>query len=449
MDMLFSFLLKRYNSQDQELILKARFVLITTLVTILALILAMMNTSLFSGMDRTLILIEASGFFIMIGALVFLIKGRFVFAVHTLFVAGFATSWLVLFYGSFFSDITRLDTIVFVIGLMAAMPLLFFQSRTPMILYFVINLVIFFGFVYHLNLTTDLASNELMDYLLDNTIAMVFVFTLAFNLFTIYRRVLNSMQKELAERQKAEKALEELRMLLSNTINSMPSAIIGVDSEFKVILWNDEAAALTGRDPAAAENLSLLDIVPQLAEFKGKIQQVMTDHIVSKNFKTTLVFPPNQQTLDMTIYPLPKFDLGGAVIRLDDAFERVHLEEMMVQSEKMISLGGLATGMAHELNNPLAGMIQSTQVIKNRLINPMPANENAARALGLSMDKLRAYVEDRDILRLLSHVNDAGKQAAKIVENMLGFAQKNYSAMESHEYGKSYGTSHHPCPKRF
>lgn len=433
MNTLFSFLLKRYHSQDQELILKARFVLITTLVTILALILAMVYSIWLSGMDPTLITIEASGFFIMIGALLFLIKGRFIFAVHTLFIAGFATSWLVLFYGGFFSQITRLDTIVFVIGLMAAMPMLFFQSRTPMILYFVINLVIFFGFVLHLSLTTDLAGNELMDYLLDNTIVMVFVFTVAFNLFAIYRRVLNSMQKELKERQKAEKALEEMRILLSNTINSMPSAIIGVDSAFKVILWNDEAAALTGLDPAAAENLSLLDIVPQLTEFKGKIQQVMTDHIVSKNFKTTLIFPPNQQTLDMTIYPLQKFDVGGAVIRLDDAFERVHLEEMMVQSEKMISMGWLAAGMAHELNNPLAGMIQSTQVIRNRLTKPMPANERVARPLGLSMDTLRTYVENRNILMLLSHVNDAGKQAAKIVDNMLGFVQKNHSGMESHD----------------
>ena len=62
------------------------------------------------------------------------------------------------------------------------------------------------------------------------------------------------------------------------------------------------------------------------------------------------------------------------VIRLDDVTEQVRLEEMMIQSEKMLSVGGLAAGAAHEINNPLAGMMQTASVMRNRLTDlNMPA----------------------------------------------------------------------------
>lgn len=42
-----------------------------------------------------------------------------------------------------------------------------------------------------------------------------------------------------------------------------------------------------------------------------------------------------------------------------DISELKQAQEIMVQSEKMMSVGGIASGMAHEINNPLAGMIQN------------------------------------------------------------------------------------------
>ena len=70
------------------------------------------------------------------------------------------------------------------------------------------------------------------------------------------------------------------------------------------------------------------------------------------------------------------------MIRVDDVTERVRLEEMMIQSEKMLSVGGLAAGMAHEINNPLAGIMQNAAVLENRLFGDLPANEKAAEAAG-------------------------------------------------------------------
>ncbi len=45
----------------------------------------------------------------------------------------------------------------------------------------------------------------------------------------------------------------------------------------------------------------------------------------------------------------------GVVIRIDDITQRLALEEMMVQSEKMLSVGGLAAGMARRNQQPAWG----------------------------------------------------------------------------------------------
>ena len=58
------------------------------------------------------------------------------------------------------------------------------------------------------------------------------------------------------------------------------------------------------------------------------------------------------------------------------------MENMMVQTEKMMSVGGLAAGMAHEINNPLGGMLQSLQNVTRRLSPGLPANEADAAFCG-------------------------------------------------------------------
>ena len=58
--------------------------------------------------------------------------------------------------------------------------------------------------------------------------------------------------------------------------------------------------------------------------------------------------------------------LKGMVVRIDDVTSRIRMEEIMVQTEKMMSVGGLAAGMAHEINNPLGSIIQGAQNLERR-----------------------------------------------------------------------------------
>jgi PAS domain S-box-containing protein len=117
-----------------------------------------------------------------------------------------------------------------------------------------------------------------------------------------------------------------------------------------------------------------------------------------------------------------------------DITETRQARELMIQSEKMMSVGGLAAGMAHEINNPLAGMIQSANVLSNRLSDrTMPANKKAAAAANTTMESVHQFMESRDIPRMLNAITDSGIRIASIVENMLNFARKSDASFSTHD----------------
>uniref|UniRef100_A0A7C4A7Q9 histidine kinase n=1 Tax=Fundidesulfovibrio putealis TaxID=270496 RepID=A0A7C4A7Q9_9BACT len=91
----------------------------------------------------------------------------------------------------------------------------------------------------------------------------------------------------------------------------------------------------------------------------------------------------------------------------------------------MLSVGGLAAGMAHEINNPLASILQALQVVNRRLDPDLPANAGVARELGLDLGLVRQYMEQRGLTDFLRGMHEAGVRAARIVSNMLGFSRKS------------------------
>ncbi|GAA6135136.1 ATP-binding protein [Oceaniserpentilla sp. 4NH20-0058] len=235
---------------------------------------------------------------------------------------------------------------------------------------------------------------------------------------------------EVKVRSRVEHKLTDFQHYLNNIIDSMPSAIIAIDHELKVTQWNKGASQITRitRDDAIYQPLeeSCGFLITHLPEITNSLEKKTINKV------ERISYTINQQTsfLDLTIYPLDDTTHSGAVIRIDDVTQRTQMEDMMIQSEKMMSLGGLAAGMAHEINNPLGAIVQTVQNIRRRLNPSVNKNIEEAQAIGINMDNICKYVESRGIISFLDNIAQAGERASTIVNNMLQFSRQSPKRMQ-------------------
>ena len=215
---------------------------------------------------------------------------------------------------------------------------------------------------------------------------------------------------------------------ITNIIDSMPSILIGVDPDGTITQWNHEAKKHTDLTAEKAVGQPLEKIIPHLANEIERIKKALKSRQKQVYLKKSRHENGEKIYEDVTIYPLIANGVDGAVIRIDDVTDKIRMEEMMIQSEKMLSIGGLAAGMAHEINNPLAGMMQTANVISSLLNIDLPANKAAAEKSETSMDSIRTFMEVLEIPKMLNRIRESGVRAAKIVADMLSFARKSDSS---------------------
>jgi PAS domain S-box-containing protein len=234
--------------------------------------------------------------------------------------------------------------------------------------------------------------------------------------------------RDETERLAAEQGREQLQAYLQDIIDSMPTLIIGVDSHGVVSLWNREAERFTGFNATEALSRPYLEVMPLLQEHADVITHVLEEAqpLESRRFSEA-DSTGDMHHYDLMVYPLSADGLTGAVVRLDEVTNRVQLEEMMVQTEKMMSVGGLAAGMAHEINNPLGGILQACQNVERRTSLELKKNAQVATELGTTIETVHEYLKARGVLDFIAGIRADGSRAAKIVSDMLAYSRRSGS----------------------
>ena len=129
---------------------------------------------------------------------------------------------------------------------------------------------------------------------------------------------------------------------------------------------------------------------------------------------------------------------------LKDTVRKLEMaQNQLVQSEKMASIGLLAAGVAHEINNPIAFITSNLNSLKSyhkdifsvidayaKLSEDKSSELLAPESLKSIHDKLPLDIIKKDIGQILDECRDGLSRVRKIVENLKGFSRTNESQLQ-------------------
>ncbi len=236
-----------------------------------------------------------------------------------------------------------------------------------------------------------------------------------------------ALAEQIARHQETEMLLVATQTYYSNILNSLPSMIIGLDNNSNISLWNTAATAATEIEAEVALHKPVYNLLPGLTAYQLEINNALAENLPTLTEATEFNLGDTQRFVDLSIYPLPK-PQSGAVILIDDVTQRIDVEHLMVQNEKLLSLGEMAAGLAHEINNPLSAVLNNLQNLQRRTSTKLPANQTAAHITGLDLQNLQDYFAERGINQFLINAKEAAERAVAIVNNILNFSHSGQSA---------------------
>ena len=186
---------------------------------------------------------------------------------------------------------------------------------------------------------------------------------------------------------------------------SVGFALITVDRDLRIVYWNSQAVRQFGRGAAEMRGRSILEVFEEdrRAEARGLFEKVIATRAPGDLEVKHEAEAGRRRTYAVVVSPIMESggECVGVSVCMRDISERKRLSQELARSRRMVSLGHMAEGVAHNFNNILTEMLTKVEVV-------------------LPSDSPR---ELRRTLRQLMQIID---RAERITKRLLAFAECEY-----------------------
>ncbi|MDA3896937.1 MAG: PAS domain S-box protein [Desulfobacteraceae bacterium] len=231
-----------------------------------------------------------------------------------------------------------------------------------------------------------------------------------------------SINVDLSQRYQMERKLREAHDFMNMIIQSAPISIMAADLKGNIIIWNREAEKTLGY--AADDVIGKMNITRVYPE--GKANEIMSI-IRSDQYGPVGTFPPQSVLYVREDGKSLEGHLSAAMIYDDDGNEvatigsfvdltqRLEMEralsrtqEQLLHSEKLAAMGRLTSQIAHELNNPLFGIMNTLELMKTEI----PPENKRRKLLDMSLSEIERLA---DMLKKMLSFSKPEQEVKKIV----------------------------------
>ncbi|MGA1868247.1 MAG: PAS domain S-box protein [bacterium] len=167
-----------------------------------------------------------------------------------------------------------------------------------------------------------------------------------------------------------QKELDKMRHYLSNLVEHSADAIVSYSLDGTIVTWNNGAESIFGysKEESVGRAWDFMMIDENKKQMNNLFEWVKKTGSVS-NFEALMINKAGQETPVMLTLSLIK-DSEGNVFGISgiykDLSETKKLRQQIIQSQKMISLGLMSAGMAHDINNPLGAISAYIQLLQTK-----------------------------------------------------------------------------------